>query len=245
MDENTTTDQTTPVDTGAETAQPVAEEVVDAAAVTTGTEPSDETATGAEAETQPDQPAVSTELQKYAESQGIPLDSPGAIKAAEIARKAQGEATRNGLKASELEKATNITEDQIPANAPPETRDNVRIRNMELKMDIQSWKIQNPDKLAHEAEMVKVLSDTNKRMLVQEGYLSLDDVYNLARAGAPDNSAAVKSEGKREALQSLAHKQQAAVPAGHATNPAATPKEKPLREMSREERRAKLGYVRQ
>ena len=109
-------------------------------------------------------------------------------------------------------------------------------------MEVQSWKMSNQDKLALEPEMIKVLSDPAKKAMLQEGYLTLDDVYKLAKADAPDNTAAVKSQAKQETLQALAHKQQAAVPTGHATT-ASTPKEKPFSELTREEMRARLGVA--
>lgn len=234
MDENTTTDPAVPVETGAE-ALPVEQVETNAAADTAPAEPSETPQDGQDAA-----PAVDAELQKYAESNGIALDSPGAIKAAEIARKAQSEATRNYQKASELEKAASITDQDLPADATPQQVDNARYRNVE----IQLWKIQNQDKLALEPQMVEILADPTKKAMVQQGYLSLDDIYTMAKGASPDNSAAVKSEGKREALQSLAHKQQAAVPTGHATNPGVTPKEKPFAELSIPEMEAKLGYHR-
>lgn len=240
MEDDTTTTQ--PTDDAGAQAPPVEPVVTDVADETTTTEPSEPSSDAAE-ET-PSAPTADDKLQKFARSQGIDLDSPSAIKAAQIAMKAQSEATRNYQKSQELEKATNINPEQVPADATPQQHENVRLRNMELKMDIQSWKLQNQDKLALESQMVEVLSDPNKKLLVQEGYLTLDDVYNLAKANSPDNSAEVKSQGKREALQSLAQKQQAAVPTGHATNPSATPKEKPFKELSLEEMRAKLGYAR-
>lgn len=236
MDDDTTTVSGDVQDAGAQDASPAPEVVTETAAAPATAEPS---------ESQPDAesaPAVDDKLQKYAQSQGISLDSPGAIKAAEIAMKAQSEATRNYHKASELEKAANISPEQVPADATPQEVDNVRIRNMELKMDVQAWKMQNQDKLALEGEMVKVLADPKKKAMVQEGYLSLDDVYAIARGAAPDNSEAVKSQGKREALESLRDKQQAAVPGGHATNPSVTPKEKPFHELSIDEMRQRLGY---
>lgn len=241
MDEETTITQ--PIDDAGAQAPPVDAVVTDAADETTTTEPSEPSQDSTE-ETQP-APTVDDKLQKYAQSNGIELDSPGAVKAAQIALKQQQEATRNYQKSQELEKATNITQEQLPADVTPAQQENVRIRNLELKYEIQGWKLQNQDKLALESEMIKVLSDPTKKALVQEGYLTLDEVYDLAKAKSPDNSAEVKSQGKREALQSLAHKQQAAVPAGHATSPGVTPKEKPFAELSIAEMEAKLGTVRQ
>jgi hypothetical protein len=242
MDEDTTTTPDVQADAGAVDAQPAEQNEPVVAADQPVTEPSEPQQDTAEPQT-PSASDVDDKLQKYAASQGLELDSPSAIKAATIAMKAQSEATRNYHKASELEKVTSITEDQLPADATPEVRDTTRIRNLELKYEIQGWKMNNQNKLDLEREMVEVLQDPNKKLLVQEGYLSLDDVYAIARAKAPDNSAEVKSQGKREALESLAHKQQAAVPRGNATTQTA-PQEKPFAELSLEEMRAKLGSVR-
>lgn len=194
-------------------------------------------------EEQPAAPDVDEQLQKFAKSQGIELDSPNAIKAAQALQKARSEATRNHQKASELEKATNITQEQLPQDAPQSSIDAARIRNMELKMEVQSWKMNNQDKLGLEPEMIKILADPNKKLLVQEGYLSLDDVYSLAKANAPDNSDAVRSEAKRETLTNLAHKQQAAVPTGHATNQGTTPGKKAFKDLSIAEMEAQLGFA--
>lgn len=243
VNEDTTTEQDVQPVVGADEAQPVNADVSDTAGDSGTSEPSEPSQGGDEAEEPTTQPQVDDKLQKYARSQGLELDSPSAIKAAQIAMKAQSEATRNGLKASELEKATNITQEQLPDDAPQSTVDAARIRNMELRMEVQSWKMANQDKLGLEKEMISILADPNKKLLVQEGYLSLDDLYKLAKADSPDNSEALKAEGGRERLQSLAHKQQAQVPAGHATTQS-TPKEKPFNELSIQEMESKLGKVR-
>lgn len=157
------------------------------------------------------------QLEKFAKTKGLTLDSDNAIKAAKMAMNAEKLMHKATSKASELEKSTKISEEQIPTDATPEERDNVRVRNLELKFDIQEWKRLNPDKAAQEAQMAQVLvSDPVKRELVQSGYLSLDDLYSIATAG---NVEAAKSEGKKEALTNLAQKQQAAVPTGNAVNP--------------------------
>lgn len=236
MEDQDTTVQ--PADQTALTETPVEATTTDTPVETPQTDSSEpsEASTG-ESQAAPDQ---DDKLKRFAESQGIELDSPGAIKAAQLAMKSRSEATKNYKRSSELEKATNIAPDQVPADATPAQQENIRIRNLELQLGIQSWKASNPEKLALEGEMVKVLSDPNKKLLVQEGFLTYDDVYNLAKANAPDGTADVKSQAKQEALKSLAGKQQASVPTGHATT-RATPSEKPMAEMSYEERRAKLG----
>ncbi len=209
---------------------------------TTTSEPSEESQASEEQQT-PAAPTVDDELQKFAKSQGIELDSPNAIKAAQALQKSRSEATKNYQKASELEKATTITQEQLPNDASQTQVDAARIRNMELRMEINSWKMNNQDKLGLEQEMVKILADPNKKLLVQEGYLTLDDIHSMARGSSPDNSSATKSEGGREALERLAQKQQAAVPTGHATTNA-TPKEKAFKDLSLKEMEQKLGTVR-
>lgn len=239
MNEDDTTVQDVQ-DTGAE-ALPVSQDAPDSAGVQDTTEPSESQQDAAE-ET-PSAPDVDDKLKTYAQSQGIDLDSPSAIKAAKIAMAAQSEATKNYHKTQELEKATSITDEQVPADATQQQQENIRIRNLELQLSVQSWKASNPDKAALENDMVKVLQDQKKLAMVQEGYLSLDDVYSLAKASAPDNSSQLKSEGGQEALQRLAQKQTAAVPRGNATTMTA-PKEKPFSELSIAEMEAKLGFAR-
>lgn len=166
-----------------------------------------------------DEPSDEEQLAKFAESKGLTLDSDNAKKAAKMAMEAERNMHKATKKASELEKATNITENDISPEATPQEKDGWRVRNLELKMDIRQWKQDNPDKLQYEDAMVKVLSDPTKKQLVQAGYLNLDDVYSIAMAGNTDT---VRSQGKREALESLAQKQQAAVPTGHAVNSSQT-----------------------
>ncbi len=240
MDEEIITTPDVQPDAAADTALPAD---TDASVVPDNEATSDSSEPSQDVEAQPNAPQVDDQLQKFARSQGIELDSPNAIKAAQALQKARGEATRNYQKVSELEKVTNITQEQLPDDATTQQVDTARLRNMEIRMEVQGWKMQNQDKLTLEADMVKILSDPKKKELVQAGYLSLDDIYSLAKASAPDNSAEVSTQASQKTLQNLAQKMQAAVPTGHATTNAG-PKEKDFRQLSSEERRAKLGVVR-
>jgi hypothetical protein len=223
MDEQTTTEA--PVaDGGSQVVNGVA---IDSDGIAI-TESQPETTEQAEAVAQPennsqeaptdDEPAsADNSTVEWLKKKGVDPNSPEAIeKVADMARNAEKAMHEKAQKASELEKTAKITEDQVPYDATPEERDNVRVRNLELKFDIQEWKRSNPDKLAHEAEMVKVLADPVKKELVQAGYISLDDVYSMAVGGNPETIQNVKSQTERETLQKLAQKQQAAVPAGNA-----------------------------
>lgn len=199
---------------------PEPEAAEEAPAATEDTE-TPEQAEAEEAPAEREEPATDggddAELATWADNKGLKLDSDNAVKAAKMAREAERAMHKAAGKASELEKAANITEEQVPQDATPEQRDNVRVRNLELRYEIGEWKRANPDKLNQEAGMVEVLSDPTKRALVQEGYLSLNDVYAIAKSSASSDDS-LKSQGKREALEALAHKQQAAVPAGKAVN---------------------------
>lgn len=231
MEENTTTNA--PVDDGGvQTIQgipvddqgqavPQPEDTEPAEAVAPATEPAEET------QAEPNQEASVEEEPSnddnsaidWLKKKGIDPNSPEALeKVADMYRNAEKKMHSTAQTASELEKASRITEDQIPEDATPELRDSFRVRNLELLYATQQWKMQNPDKLVSEPAMAKVLSDPTKRALVQEGFLSLDDVYSIAQGG---NTQSAKSQGKREALANLAQNQQAAVPRGNATNSSA------------------------
>lgn len=224
MDEETTTDA--PAETGGQTIhgvqvddqgmavpEPETEDQAEAGQETTEVEKSTEPEQQAEQTTGPSE--EEEQLAKFAQSKGLELDSDSAKKAAKMAMEAEKRMHTATKRASELEKTTSITDEDLDPNASPEDRDNARIRNVELKMDIRQWKMDNPSKLQHEADMVKLLQDPVKKQLVQAGYLTLDDVYKMS---VGDDTAAVKSQGGREALETLAQKQQAAVPRGNAVN---------------------------
>lgn len=253
-DTTTTTDEQ--VQTGAE-ALP-AEQVQDVAVQTTATTDGVQKAESAEGQPltaeptseakggERPKPADEDKLRSFAKGQGIEDISELSERERSLLKSAydnKAAADRNFQRSSELEKATNITQEDIPVDATPQQVDDARIRNMELKMDIQNWKFRNSDKLALESEMVKVLADPTKKALVQGGYLTLDEVYNLAKANAPDNSDAIRTEGKRDALEALAHNQQAAVPTGKATNSAASPAKKDIKDMSITEIEAQYGFA--
>lgn len=227
MADDTTTEA--PVETGGQVIQGVAVDdqgqAIPQPATTEPAEAEQPTDESAEPAGQPDEPEQEPEatepsdeeqLTKFAETKGLKLDSDNAKKAAKMAMEAEKRMHQATKRSSELEKAASVTDNEIDPNATPEQRDYTKSRNLELRMDISDWKRTNPDKLDAESDMVKVLSDPVKKAMVHEGYLSLDDVYAIAKAG---NTDAVKSQGKREALQNLAHKQQAAVPRGNAVNP--------------------------
>jgi hypothetical protein len=91
-----------------------------------------------------------------------------------------------------------------------------RVQRMEIKESIRDFWDANPEAKQLEAEMAKIAVDAGL-------YGSPESILKASYAmAAMNNSGAVKSQGKREALESLAHKQQAAVPTGNAVNSSMT-----------------------
>lgn len=242
MDEKTTTEA--PVETGAETALPVQTENAPAAEATeTNTAEQEQHQEGEQSSSLPTE---DEKLQKFAQSHGLELDSPNAIKAAKMAMDNQAEFQRNRQKATELEKTLSTTSDQIAEEVAESTGQDPellkRLQRVEVKEAVRDfWNTPDehgsvPDK-AYEPAMIKLLQD--KPHLAGD----LDSLYATAvmKSGALTNA---KSQGKREALESLAHKQQAAVPTGNATNSGTTSKDKPFAEKSIAEMEAQLGFAR-
>lgn len=239
MAEETTTDA--PVETGAEqTAQPV--EAEPAPAVQETTEQPEQEATKAPAEKSEDD-----ELTSWAENKGLTLDSENATKAAKMAWNAEKRMHDSTAKASELEKTLTSSSDEhaeqvaIQTGQDPELLK--RVQRVEVRDAVRDfWNTPNeqgavPDR-SLEPKMIELL--TQKPHLAGD----LESLYaaTVVRSGSLD---AVKSQASRETLESLAHKQQAAVPTGNATNPSTTPKTKPFKELSISEMEAKLGFHKQ
>ncbi len=87
-----------------------------------------------------------------------------------------------------------------------------RLQRMEVKDSIREFWDTHPEARAHEQEMAKIAVESGL-------YGSPEAILKASYAMAvSNNQGAVKSQGKREALESLAHKQNAAVPTGNAVN---------------------------
>lgn len=233
MEETTTTVDTT-VDTGAQEALPAqVENTADATTTTT-----DSPAEGASA-----LPEVDEKLQSFAKGQGIDNISELSereLKLLKVARDNQAEFQRKSQKASELEKTFSQVSDQIAEQTAQQTGVDPavlkRLQALEVNKAVSDFFGSHPEARQYEQDMIKVYH--------QKPYLGvdLDALYAtaLVQAGGMD---AVKSQGKKEALSNLAHKQQATAPTGNATTQS-SPKEKPFQELSIKEMEAKLGFVR-
>jgi hypothetical protein len=209
MEENTTTEEVVQ-ETGAETALPV-ENKTESAEQSTTEEPS-ESATG---ESEDSLPSIDEKLTNFAKAQGIEDVSELSereLRLLKVARDNQAEFQRNRQKASELEKVIDqgITEEAETVGLSDDDRlDIVRIKT---KLSVREFFDNNPDAKPFEQAMIQELQ--NKPHLAGD----LESLY----ANAVVKSGNLKSEGKKEALQSLAHKQTAAVPKGNAVTSAMT-----------------------
>lgn len=238
MEDQTTT--VAPVTPGVEPTQPVVAEPTTAA-----TEPS-----VAPTEPEPAQPSVEPskdapsdddELSSWAEKKGLTLDSDNAKKAAKMAREAERAMHQKAQRASELEKSISTKSDEYAEEVAQVTGQDPelvkRLQRIEVRESVRDFWDANPDARQYESQMIELLQ--TKPHLAGD----LESLYAsaLVKSGNLD---AVKSQGKREALESLAHKQQAAVPTGNATNSGITPKTKPFNELSIAEMEAQLGFAR-
>lgn len=222
MDEGTTTDaavstgatiQGIPVDDQGRAipdtvAQP--EEPAPAEAVQETTEQPEE-----QAEAPADEPSEKDdELDSWAKNKGLELDSDNAIKAAKIARDAERFAHSKSQKASELEKTMTEMSDASAEQVAQATGENPevlkRVQRMEVRDSIREFWDSNPDARQYQEKMAQIAVDSG---LYGTPEAILKASYAIARSQDID---AVKSQAKRETLESLAHKQQAAVPTGNA-----------------------------
>lgn len=168
------------------------------------------------ADTNEEPSADDNSTDEWLKNKGIDPGSPEAIrKVADMARNAEKTMHAKAQKASELEKAidTGITEEaQIQGLSDDDRLDIVRIKT---KLNVREFFDNNPDAKSYEQAMIAELA--NKPHLAGD----LESLY----ANAVVKSGGVgqlKSQGKREALETLAQKQQAAAPRGNAVNSSPT-----------------------
>jgi hypothetical protein len=213
---------------------PVVESESEATVEQPVTEPSEEAT-----DTTPSAPEADDKLRKYAANQGIELDSPSAIKAARLAMENQAEKTRNYQKASELEKTvtaqSDVEAEQVAEATGQDPELLKRLQRVEVKEAVRDFWNQDGVDRSFEPKMIEILA--TKPHLAGD----LESLYATAvmKSGGV---AAVKSQGKKEALSNLAHNQQAAVPKGSATTNAA-PKGKEFKDLSIAEMEKQLGFA--
>ena len=204
MEDQATTEAA--VDTGVDTTEPV--DSGDAEAVESTTNQSEDTTSESTSE-----PSEDDELTSWASKKGVDLDSDNAKKLAKMAREAERAMHQKAQRASELEKDLTSKSDEIAEDIAYKTGQDPellkRVQRVEVKESVRDFFTDNPEAKAHEADMIAVLQD--KPHLAGD----LDSLWKVVQA---DSLGAIKSQGRKEALQTLAQKQQAAVPRGDAVS---------------------------
>jgi ribosome-binding ATPase YchF (GTP1/OBG family) len=211
MDDQTTTDS--PVeDSGAQGALPEQQETTAVADVT------DQSATSESQEGEQDSlPQVDEKLENFAKGIGIEDTSELSereIKLLKVAKDNQAEYQRTRQKASELEKNMQSVADEEEtqyeqSTGQPLSDTDRLVRKLYIKDNLRSFFDANPNAREYEAKMAQIV--TEKPHLAGD----LDSLYAVARA---NDAESLKSQGGREALESLAGKQRATAPTGSATN---------------------------
>jgi hypothetical protein len=166
------------------------------------------------------EPSEDEQLTKFATAKGVTLDSDSAKKLAKMAMNAEKAMHSKATRASELERTMSTMGDDAAQRQAQATGENPevlkRLMSMEVKSSIRDFWDANPDAQQYESEMARIATEAG---LYGTPEAILKASYAIA---AMNNQGAVKSQGKREALESLAHKQQAAVPTGNAVNSSMT-----------------------
>lgn len=159
-------------------------------------------------------------LQSFAKGQGIEDMSELSAREKSLLKAAYDskvEYTQKRQKDSELEKTMSDMSDDSAEQVAQATGQNPevlkRIQRMEVKESIRDFWDSHPDARQLETEMAQIAVDSGL-------YGSPEAILKASYAMARESS--LKSQGKQEALTSLAHKQQAAVPRGNAVNSAMT-----------------------
>lgn len=220
MDDKTITDAPAP-DTGADTALPdESQEQVPAGTDETSDQsvPEEQETTADAGEEESSVPAPEDKLKKYADSHGIELDSPSAIKAAQIAMNNQAEFQRTRQKASKLEKSMVDQSDEYSEAVAAQTGQDPellkRVNRMEVREAKRDFFDEHPNAAAYEEQIKESIVDSG---ISGSPQAVLKAAWAMVQA---DNPEALRSAGAKQALENLASKQRAAAPTGSAVTSA-------------------------
>lgn len=170
---------------------------------------SDDTPTPAATELDP-------ELAAWAEKKGLdPSDPNTLLKAAREAEKAMH---TNASKRSELEKQ--LSEQPKSADLDYDEIASLRAEMQEVKTAtaITNFYLNNPDARQLDDVMGKMVTENPRlKAAFADGHLGVEDIYLMAKGSQGAES--LKTEGGREALQSVAKKLKANAPTAAATTP--------------------------
>lgn len=205
MDDSTTS---APADTGVEAStQP--DTSVD-------TQAADTTTVSAEAETDSQEAehsqAIDDNLKWLQENKGIDPSSPEAMaKVAEMYRNAEKQMHESKSKKTELQAELQPSQEELNQyQDDPTAQLTARLQAIEMERGVERFFNSNPDAKQYEEKMTEmVTTDPNLRLLVNNGYLGIENLYQMAKGADSSREQTLKTDGGREALQKVADKQQA------------------------------------
>lgn len=208
--EDQTTTTTESVDTGVVETQPVETEQTEAVQETVTSDQQEAT------EPSENPSGFDDDTLKWMNAKGIDPASPDALtKLAKSAREAEKAMHSKAQRASELEKSMATVYDEHAEVVAEQTGQDPellkRLQRMEVKDTVREFWDSNPDAKQYESEMIEVVK--------QKPHLAgdLDAIYAVV---LKNNQQSLKTEGAKEALQSLASKQRATAPTGSAVSSA-------------------------
>lgn len=158
----------------------------------------------------------SDDVTEFLKKKGIDTSNPEEAlkKVADMARNAEKAMHDKARKASELERTLSTTSDEAAEEVAQYTGQDPevlkRLQRVEVKETVRDFWASNPDAQAFEQEMI---AELNTRPHLAG---DLDALWAVVKS---KNADSIKSQAKKETLQSLAQKQQAAVPQGNAVQP--------------------------
>lgn len=232
MSDLDTTTESTATDTGADEAQPTTEQTTDSAVTTD--ESTTDTNTTTEDTTKADDAAekttnviadVSDENLEWLKGKGIdPTDKAAMAKVAKMYRDAEKAMHQSTQEASELKKALATPTEAEKVEQEQQKDDPVaalaaEVQGLKLAQNVNTFFSTTPDAKQYEAQMTTIVTgNPTIGALVKTGYLTVADLYNMARGADPKRDDKLKEDGKREALQKVADKQQGKAVQGQATS---------------------------
>lgn len=165
---------------------------------------------------------------------GIDINTPeGLAKATKSYLEVEKRMHQTSQRSSELEKqltsapAEQVSDDPIAQQAYDEAK------SVRLELQVERWKSSNNVTPEQDVAIGQYLSEhQDKAFMLKNGYLTLDDVAAMSGALKQDTEA-LKSAGKKEALENLATKQRSTAPSGGASAPSTNNDVDPIMEVLR------------
>lgn len=208
-----TTTAIPPVDGAAAVAQPVE-------GASTAVQPTEPQSHG--------QPAQVDETAAWLESKGLTREDPEYLdKITKMAFNSEKLMTKATTEASEIKKSlTPQGQPTVPTGQPGDPAVQEFIQDYRRDKQISSFKSANKDWEQHEPAMVDLLEEVvatpygnyKRSQLVNEGLLSLNDVYAMAKGSVPANTEQIKTQAQQEVLHTLANTQRAGGGTAQASN---------------------------